>query len=384
MELNDIQSLKDFIEKNLHSNEINDHRLLTSLRDWYYKRLVQCLLGSPLDESTFYVFENRSNLFLKISHHVTEKNLKDLLFYEPIVEQLNQCLEEIVSHGKYLKDPGIRSLDHFLRTLQRLDYKSSKLFDNVVKCICSSSFIEIFTQSSTSQDTIEDAGQRFLLHTCTDYIYSRPTDQDHRQCFLDIRQALLQPFSHWLTQQSASFRLWNTRMSVILRQLCFILTFSIQNQRSTQFDRQILDYYCQLIDSFINILYSILQLDSHFINNKLAQSLLATITSNLSTIIYSNQLEKYLKSKHITSIIVKLIEFDHEEIQINAFRILSAILTEQDTKNSINTQHLTSLFIKSLNQTVRCSNVLNCLKSKKEKKGIFFLFLLFKISLRCN
>ncbi|CAF5229981.1 unnamed protein product [Rotaria magnacalcarata] len=122
--------------------------------------------------------------------------------------------EEIASNGKYLQDPQIKSLDNIFRATQRLEKSClynqidpllTKLFENIAKCICSPSFIEIFIHSTTQEN--DNAGQRFPLHTCTDYIYSHSADQQHKQCLLDIRRSLDRPFSQWLTQQSSSFPL---------------------------------------------------------------------------------------------------------------------------------------------------------------------------------
>ena len=168
-------------------------------------------------------------------------------------------------------------------------------------------------------------------------------------------------------------------MTVILRQLCFILTLSIQLNRSTNLDKDTLDHYCQLIDSFLSILHALVQTENP-VNNKLAQSLMGTLTPNLYTMTLSNQLEKYIKSKHITSLILKLADIENDEIQLNAFRILASIINEQDTKNVTNSMNIASLFIKFLskviddpNQMLRFYNLLRCLK----RMLIIFMKLIF-------
>ncbi|CAF2644096.1 unnamed protein product [Rotaria sp. Silwood2] len=103
--------------------------------------------------------------------------------------EINQFFKELSMNGKYLQDPQIKSIDNLLRTIQQND----------------------------------DVGQRFLLNTCTDYIYSHSTDKQYKQCLIDIRQSLLRPFTEWLIQQSSLFRLWNNRMIINLRQICFLL-----------------------------------------------------------------------------------------------------------------------------------------------------------------
>ncbi|CAF1392422.1 unnamed protein product [Rotaria sp. Silwood1] len=83
----------------------------------------------------------------------------------------------------------------------------------------------------------------------------------------------------------------------------------------------------------------------------------------------SKQLEKYIQNKHIISLILKLTNFDNDEIQLNAFKILSSITTEQETKNIDYSNNIADLFIKFLNkviddsnQTLRFYNLLRCLK----------------------
>ncbi|CAF2232320.1 unnamed protein product [Rotaria magnacalcarata] len=241
-----------------------------------------------------------------MSNHISDRNesiLKRLIFHKSLLNELNMFFEEIASNGKYLQDPQIKSLDNIFRATQRLEKSCldnqidpllTKLFENIAKCICSPSFIEIFIHSTTQEN--DNVGQRFPLHACTDYIHSHSADQQHKQCLLDIRRSLDRPFSQWLTQQSSSFPLWNHRMAAILRQLCFILTLSIQLNRYINLNKETFDYYCHLIESFVNILYSIIQIENT-IHNKLALSLMGTLTSNLYTMTLSIQLEKYIKNK---------------------------------------------------------------------------------------
>jgi len=107
---------------------------------------------------------------------------------------------------------------------------------------------------------------------------------------------------------------------------------------------------------------------------------MSTLTSNLYTMTLSNQLEKYLKSKYITLLILKLADIENDEIQLNAFRILSSILTEYDTKTNSNSINIANLFIKFLNkiiddsnQILKFRNLLHCLKRKFTNSSIFLL-----------
>ncbi|CAF5225579.1 unnamed protein product, partial [Rotaria magnacalcarata] len=143
---------------------------------------------------------------------------------------------------------------------------------------------------------------------------------------------------------------------------------SIQLNRFIILDKDILDDYYQIIDSFVNILYSIIQSENKT-NNKLSQSLIGTIIPSIYTMKLSRQLEKYIQNKHIIALILKLTDFENDEIQLNAFKILSSITTEQEAKNIVYSNTIASLFIKFLNkvtedsnQTLRFYNLLRSLK----------------------
>ncbi|CAF2109868.1 unnamed protein product [Rotaria magnacalcarata] len=257
----------------------------------------------------------------------------------------------ITCEGRARNNPQIKSLDNIFRATQRLEKSCldnqidpllTKLFENIAKCICSPSFIEIFIHSTTQEN--DNVGQRFPLHACTDYIHSHSADQQHKQCLLDIRRSLDRPFSQWLTQQSSSFPLWNHRMAAILRQLCFILTLSIQLNRYINLNKETFDYYCHLIESFVNILYSIIQIENT-IHNKLALSLMGTLTSDLYTMTLSIQLEKYIKNKYVTLLMLKLANIENSFTNYNS------------------TRYKKYKIIDDSNQALRFHNLLRCLKN---------------------
>ncbi|CAF1597863.1 unnamed protein product [Rotaria magnacalcarata] len=384
--LSDRQTVKEIVELTIQSNEkhlcdssIIDHRVFFILRDYFLNLLQRWCFGEIFDEISYFIFESISSLFLKMSSHISNRNvsrLKELIFHEALLNETNRFFDELSINRKYLEDQQIKSINNLLRTIQRLerinfDTKKDYLFDNIVKCICSSSFIEIFLQSVNQEN--EDVGQRFLLNTRTYYMYSHLTDQKHKQNLIDIRQSLLRPFTQWLIQQSSLFRFWNNRMLITLRQIYFLLTLSIQLNRFIILDKDILDDYYQIIDSFVNILYSIIQSENKT-NNKLSQSLIGTIIPSIYTMKLSRQLEKYIQNKHIIALILKLTDFENDEIQLNAFKILSSITTEQEAKNIVYSNTIASLFIKFLNkvtedsnQTLRFYNLLRSLKNIKFK-----------------
>ena len=352
----------------LRGNEkcLVDHRVLIILRDCYLKLLSSWRDGETFDATWTFIFENIAHLFLQLVTHLSPSDvapLRDLLFHsDPLLHEINAFLRRLAINREFLLAPHLQSVDDLLRTLERLDrhqsISTSPLTESIVQCLCSSTFIETFPQLN------ESVGHRFLFSTCVDYLLSHSRE---KQSFLRIRQALLRPFTHWFTEQSTYFRLWTTPLVLLVRQLSFLLTLPIQNDRWSILDSETFADFSRLIDAFVNILFSVVQSDNSINTLKLAHTWLSTIVPNLSTMILSPQLEKYLREKHVTGLIFKLVENDQEEIQLNAWRILSSILTEYETKHSIDLQRLVDRFgcamEKTIDQPLRFHHFLRCLKS---------------------
>lgn len=385
----DMPLLKETLECSIYSNDkdfaqlnLIHHRFLVILRDIYLKMIQRWRDGHPFDPCSATAFEIIPNLFLKLSIHTSSNEstvLKDLIFQENLLHEMNAFLIKLSIDKRYLEDPHLRSIDSLIRTIQRLERFQTnhqnensldKFYENIVKCICSPSLMDIFLQSVKTDN--ENIGQRFLLHTCIDYISSHSINDMHKQSLLKIRQFLLHPFSQWLSEQSTYFRLWNNQMIILVRQFCFLLTLSIQLNRTVALEADALSDFSQLIDSFVNILHSIVQSENSS-NNKLAQALISTLIPNLYTMILSKELEKHLRDKHVTSLLLKLTDIDNDEIQLNAFRILSSIVTEYEIKHFVNANQLAKAFRKFLDkllndshQRLRLNHLFSSLNSKSD------------------
>ena len=201
------------------------------------------------------------------------------------------------------------------------------------------------------------------MNTCTDYISSYCVDQ---QSFIEIRQILLHSFTQWINENSSTFRSWTNRFVIIVRQISFLLTLPIEFNQNSLLENEISNDYCQLIDSFLHILYSIVIQSDHSIENKHFHSILTgTLISNLSTMILSNQLVKYFQRKHVHSLMIKFTSFPNDQIQFNTLKILSIITIEQQTKDVVYSNHLIKVFIEYLNKFSDDQNqILRFLKSK--------------------
>jgi hypothetical protein len=85
----------------------------------------------------------------------------------------------------------------------------------------------------------------------------------------------------------------------------------------------------------------------------------------------TNDLRTYIKNKHIVPLLLKLANLEDETVQFHVYRILAAILTEEDIKTLTNSSKIANVFLKFLanliddsSRTPRFYNLLRSLKSK--------------------
>ena len=210
-----------------------DTRVLLILRDCYLKLFRSWRDGEKFVEPWDSVFSSIAHLFLKLVTHLSPSDvspLKDLLFHVDLLHEINAFLKRLSINRAFLHDAHLQSVDDLLRTLERLERHqsiSSPLAESIVQCVCSSTFLDTFPELN------ESVAHRFLFSTCVDYLVGHSTTKDH---FLRIRHALLRPFTHWLSEQSTYFRLWTMPQILLVRQLSFLLSLTIQNDRWTPLD----------------------------------------------------------------------------------------------------------------------------------------------------
>ncbi|CAF5012980.1 unnamed protein product, partial [Rotaria sp. Silwood1] len=79
--LTDKYLMKEIVELAIHSNEKNlcdptiiNHRVFFILRDYYLNLIQYWRFGEKFDDISFFIFETISNLFLKMSSHISDNN----------------------------------------------------------------------------------------------------------------------------------------------------------------------------------------------------------------------------------------------------------------------------------------------------------------------
>ncbi|CAF1993812.1 unnamed protein product [Rotaria magnacalcarata] len=357
-----------------NQSDIVNHPLFIIIRDCFINILHQWRTDQRLEQSSRTAFSEVAVMFAIIGDYVTDINVnvvKQLLIYKPLIDELNECLMEIATHGKYLQDFQIDAVDFMIRAIHRLsrrrleiqnDALLEPLLDVIVKCVCSPFFFNIFMQITELKDLNE--AQTFLLNTCTDYIAWHEGNRRHA-IYSVIRTALLKPFTQWFQSHVATFQQWNELTNNAIDKQCAIMfDFGFENDEMLSSDT--CDDCKKLIDGFIFILSSL----SNSTTNTSSIDLIGICMFHLYAMTLEQNLLDYIKSRQLSAILLKLIDIGNEEMQFNAYRILASIMTEQDIKMLANPSKIANVFFTFLVEVIdnsrkirRLRNLLRCLKS---------------------
>lgn len=309
-------------------------------------------------------------------YHATDTDvdsLKRLLIHEPLINELCTCLKEIATDSKQLQREHIKGIDYYLCAINylqkgRVEIQSidlvSALLDNVITCVCSKYFINMFKQIGKLENL--NAAQTFLLDTCTDFISWHDAGH-YNETHIAVRTALLNTFTSWFEVYVVSFRKLNKIAIKIIGQLTITLIGGNASDE-TIFPAHTREGYCKMIDQLSSILSSIAESGA---TDEISTSLTRVHTQCLYSFTMTNDLRTYIKNKHIVPLLLKLTNLEDETIQFHVYRTLAAILAEEDIKTLTNSRKIANVFLKFLTSLIddssrkpRFYNLLRSLKSK--------------------
>jgi hypothetical protein len=365
-----------------------DHQLFVIIRNYYLTLLSQWRTGQSFDGQ---VFSQIAILFSDLCLNASDidaNSLKILLIDESLIKELCKCLKEIGIDGKHLNDNHTEAIDYCLRAIcylekGRVEIQSmkivSELLDHIINCVCSKYFLTMFNKLGELKTL--NSTETLLLDTCTDFIHWHDAGR-YNDTHVAVRTALLQPFISFLGNNLLSLTKF-TKISIkILGQLSITLIGGNAKDEDI-FPSQIREGYCKMIDQISSILNFIIESENL---DELKTMLTQVLTQCLYSLTMTNDLRTYIKTKQIVPLLLKLTNLEDETIQFHVYRILAAILTEDDIKTLANPSKIANVFLKFLTNLIddssrapRFYNLLRSLKSKFYIK-IFILNLLFSLN----
>jgi len=369
-------SLRSTHDRAFSNANLLDHQLFIIIRNYYLTLMCQWRAGEALDSCSGRVFSQIAILFSDLCCHATDTDtdsLKRLLIHEPLINELCTCLKEIAIDGKHLQDEHVEAIDYCLRAINhlekgRVEIQSmtivSTLLDSIVICVCSKHFINMFKQIAEFEKL--NAVQTLLLDTCTDFISWHDAGR-YNDTHIAVRTALLNTFTSWFENHLLSFRKLSKLAIKIIGQLSITLIGGNASDEEI-FPTQIREGYCKMIDQLSSILNSIVESET---TDEISTALTRVLTQCLYSLTMTNDLRTYIKNKHIVPLLLKLANLEDETIQFHVYRILAAILTEEDIKTLTNSSKIANVFLKFLtnliddsSRTPRFYNLLRSLKGK--------------------
>ena len=361
---------KTFLNKNLLQ-----HQIFLIIRNFYLNLMCQWRSKQLNDQTSSQLYIQIGKLFYNLCYLSNDTNIDPLIILlidQSFINELSNCLKEIGVDGKHLDDHLVESIDYSIRSISiiekgRAEIQSMNivtiLVEHIVNCVCSNTFINMFNKIDQYENL--NAAEKLLLDSCTDFLCWHDAGQ-YNSNHISIRNALLNTFISFFEKDLLRILKLNKIAIKILGQLSITLIGGNANDEDI-FPSNIRQGYCKMIDQLSFLLNLIVESDER---NDLSIMLTQVLTQCLYSLTMTNDLRQYIQDKHIIPLLLKLTDFDDETIQFHLYRILAAILTENDIKTLANPTKIANVFTKFLINLIddpsrkpRFYNLLRSLKS---------------------
>lgn len=342
-----------------HRNYMIDNVLIEIIHEHYSSLMKiwrqQGKFEREIDKTCF---ENIPDIIMTNNYGLTTSSIK---------HELSECLNAIASNGeKMFNNSWItvikKILDVFTNVLSRNLYyfmEPSELDKCVMECLCASYTPIIFSQFISNIKSVERSkSEDFVFNGLIKYL-----DRINRgvlgQWANPLRQQFIPLIFNILEEFLNSHRDWPIENINILSSLTTTFIYSVQ---ISIVDSIHLEIQVGLVDKTLGIL----RLGD--INPRLAKDCI----QYLYNATFNDKTLEHLVSLNIVSDLFGFIETFSEdnEIQFNCYRILAALMTEEDIKQLKDPGFITKVFLSELERVsnksgweVRVKNILVTLKS---------------------
>ncbi|CAF3986523.1 unnamed protein product [Rotaria sp. Silwood2] len=328
--------------KRIAESELITHELFVILRDYV---IVDQLRREPTEKTngTQKVLLNVSLFFMNLCSSINETNFtafKRLFFQKPLIDELANCLHEIITYGKYLNDRlHLRSVSSLLIALKKIrKYHLTTIEYSLItpillaatECLCSSYAVDIIKSLKRNFVQQLDEVQMLFLHAIPFYL-KWYWDNCDPESFIKILRMLVNEYTAWFTScQPDSYLQRSSEIDGMIRHLNYILIRPTEFDSLNIFSEEFYQDYCKLVWHWSLILSSILACSTCTTNVKSAARTSVQIFYNFT--LHSNVLNFMKTIPNLISMLLKVTDLDHDEMQLNAYRCLGKIMIEADIK----------------------------------------------------
>ncbi|CAF1201536.1 unnamed protein product [Rotaria sp. Silwood1] len=294
---------------------------------------------------------------------INETNIttfKRLFFQKPLIDELANCLHEIITYGKYLNDPlHLRSVSSLLIALKKIrKYHLTTIEYSLItpilfaatECLCSSYAVDMIKSLERNFVQKLDEVQMLFLHAIPFYLkwYWENCDPEN---FIKILRMLLNEYTVWFTScQPDSYVQRSSEIDSMIRNLNYILIRPTEFDSLNIFSEEFYHDYCKLVWHWSSILSSILACSSCITNVKSAAR--TSVQTFYNFTLHSNVLNFMKTIPSLISMLLKVTDLDHDEMQLNAYRCLGKIMIEADIKTMTKPSKIAAVHIEFLKDTI--------------------------------
>ncbi|CAF3469051.1 unnamed protein product [Rotaria socialis] len=342
--------------KQLAEPQLIAHHFLTILRDCI---LVDQLCHRQSKDTAHDLLTDVSILFANVCRYINDTNLyliKQLLIHKPLINELASCFEEMSISGKHLDDPRLLSSINFLLTaFQRFEKKeietnecslTTPLFLAVLKLVCSSYAVDMLTRLEHNFSQKLTEGQTLLLNTCPLYVYWFSGNRKP-ELALQVTRWLLRPFTAWMTScHPDSIIYCSQELGDMMRHLAFTLVRPIEWENANGSSEEFYDDYCKRVSHWSSFLPVIIR---HSSDEWSGMSIARFIVQDLYNFTLHPSVLNFMKSiPTLRSMLLKMTDVQQSETQLNAYRCLGKLMTEEDIKTMANPSKIAMIYVKFL------------------------------------
>ena len=346
--------------KQLTGIELIQHEFFTILRDTV---IINHFRHRNLENyQTKQVLLYVCNLFMDLYYNINDSNateLKPLLFYQPLIDEMADCLNDMCNAGHHFTDTLLcQSIGCLLTALKHYQAKliitdeyslSTAVFSAVSQCLSSSYAIATIRNLKNNFTQQVDHLQALFLDTMPLYLqwYSDYRDLKY---FLQVLRNISSEYTKWFISCPPKYYIECTlEMGALTRHLNYFLVRPIESDDLNSFSDEFYADYSQLVSHWICILSSTLACPSDQINISSTRTV-AEMLYNFT--LHANVLNHMKTTSDLIPMLFKLTEVDHDEIQLNAYRCLGKLMREADIKAMANPSKISSVYVDFLTRTI--------------------------------
>ena len=362
-----VTNLNRIDKTHLNNSSILGHSLFDLFRD----TLVSTLRTGQNDLTTQQLCKGISDLFSEVT--VKFVNLyvdifKRLLMHKSLLDELSACVQNCAEDITKISEEYLKIINNLLFTYECLmrrrveiqeDTLITTFLEAVAKCFASPSYGELLQHVGEQAEL--NAYQQFFFERCP-FLLFQCRSQQRKYLLTKVRKVLLPLFN-----QHLPFKQINKGEMTVVSSICAILFIRAHDMlHSEKFRSQ----YEQLLRHLITRLSTANEMPQK--NDPIRIELIRETVEQLSSFIFVEHFVTQMRSHKISSLLLKLIEtIEDEALQFQAYRILAAILTEEDIKTLASPDKIVTIFFKQIHNILNdipCSepldNVLIALKSE--------------------